>query len=142
MTRVSPFLTFNGQCAAAMDLYEKALAAKVTYKTTYAKANEKDFQHADDSKNDWIYHAQIKVGRQIIMMCDGDSTTLGSGTEQRASEVCLCAEFATPEEVQSAFDIMSEGGIVIEPMSTATYSKKFVFIQDKFGIRWWLMTAE
>jgi len=132
MTRVSPFLTFKGQCVQAMELYEKALKAKVTYKANYP----------DESKGDLIYHAQMKIGKQLIMLCDGDDTTLGGGKEQRASEVCLCAEFDTPEEVKAAFDIMSEGAKIIEPFSSASYSKSFVFLEDKFGIRWWLMTAE
>lgn len=142
MTKVSPFLTFSGQCAKAMELYEKAFNAKVAYKATYAQASKKDPKLTDETKNDWIYHAQIKIGRQTLMLCDGDDTTLGNGIQQRASEVCLCAEFATPEEVQAAYEIMQEGGKIIEPMSSATYSKQFVFLEDKFGIRWWLMTAE
>jgi len=130
MTRVSPFLTFSGQCTQAMALYEKALKAKVTYKKEY------------DANKNLIFHAQMKVGKHLIMLCDGDDTTLGSGKEQRASEVCLCAEFDTPEEVKAAFDIMSDGAKIIEPFSSASYSKSFVFLEDKFGIRWWLMTAE
>jgi len=142
MTKVSPFLSFQGQCASAMDLYEKAFQAKVTYKTTYAQANKKDFKLTDEAQKDWIYHAQMKIGRQTIMLCDGDDTTPRNGTQQRASEVCLCVLFDTPEEVQATYEIMREGAEIIEPMSTATYSKQFVFIEDKFGIRWWLMTAE
>ena len=142
MTRISPFLSFQGQCTSAMELYEKALKAKVTYKTTYAQANKKDLSSVDEAKKDWIFHAQIKIGRQTLMLCDSDDTTLGNGTQQRTSEVCLCAEFDTPEEVQAAYEIMAEGGKIIEPMSMATYSKQFVFVEDKYGIRWWLMTAE
>jgi len=142
MTKVSPFFTFSGQCAQAMELYEKALKAKVTFKSTYLQASKKGFEISDKSQKDWIYHAQMKVGRQTLMLCDGNDDKTGTGTQLRKSEVCLCAEFDTPEEVNAAFEIMKEGGTIIEPMSSASYSKCFVFVEDKFGVHWWLMTAE
>jgi len=143
MTKVSPFLKFNGQCAEAIELYKNALKAEVTYKSTFAQASKNGgFQLTDESQKDWIYHAQIKVGRQTLMLCDTNDDKVGNGTKQRKSEVCLCAEFDTPEEVKAIFDIMSEGATIIEPFSSATYSESFVFLEDKFGVRWWLMTAE
>ena len=141
MTKVSPFLTFSGNCIEAIELYTKALKAEITYKARYSEAKQADFKSEDDFKKDWIYHAQLKIGKQIIMMCDGDETTLGSGTEQRKSEVCLCAEFDTAEEVKVVYDIMSEGAKIVEPFSSASYSESFVFLEDKFGVRWWLMVA-
>ena len=137
MTRVSPFLTFNGQCGEALSLYEKALGAIISYKSHFS--DSKDPKCQDESKKDWIYHAQLKVGKNIIMMCDDSTGGLSNGKEQRASEVCLCAEFDTAQEVKASFDIMSEGATIIEPFSSASYSSSFVFLEDKFGIRWWLM---
>ncbi|MCL2565079.1 MAG: VOC family protein [Defluviitaleaceae bacterium] len=142
MAKVSPFLTFSGKCAEAMELYEKAFKAKVAYKACYGEANKKDFTLTDEAQKDWIYHAQMKIGRQTIMLCDGNEETLSNGTEQRASEVCLCVEFNTEEEVKAAYEIMKEGAVIIEPMSSATYSKSFAYLEDKFGIRWWIMTAQ
>jgi len=142
MTRVSPFFIFNGQCAAAIALYEKALGGKVTYQSTYAQAQKNDPAAKDEAKKDWIYHAQMKIGRQILMLCDGDEDKIGTGTAMRPSELCLCAEFDTPDEVTAAYEIMQQGGTTIEPMSSSSYSARFVFVQDKFGVRWWLMTKE
>ncbi|MCL2406724.1 MAG: VOC family protein [Defluviitaleaceae bacterium] len=140
MTKVSPFLTFSGTCGEAIALYTKALNAKITFKSHYS--DTKDPKCQDESKKHYIYHAQLKIGKNIIMMCDDSSDKLSDGMELRQSEVCLCAEFATPNEVKAAYDIMSENATIIEPFSSASYSKSFVFLEDKFGIRWWLMTAE
>ena len=142
MTKVSPFITFNGQCAQAMELYEKALKAKTTYKARYCEAKQADIKSYDECKKDWIFHAQMKVGKQIIMLCDGDETTLDDGTKQRKSEVCLCVEFDSAEEVKAAYDVMCKEAKIIEPLSSASYSESFAFLEDRFGIRWWLMTAK
>jgi len=140
MTKASPFFTFNGHCAEAMELYAKAMGAKVAHVTTYAKS--KDPKCADPAKKDWIYHAQMKLGRSTLMLCDGDDTKLEGGTKQRNNELCLCVEFDRPDEVRAAFEAMKEGGKVLEDMDSAPYSELFAFVEDKFGIRWWLMTAE
>jgi len=140
MTKISPFFVFNGQCAEAIELYEKALGAKVSSTYTYGKS--KDPKCADPAKKDWIYHAQMKLGRSTLMLCDGDESKLEGGTRQRNNELYLCVEFDTSDEVRAAFNIMKEGGKVLEDMDTAPYSELFVLIEDKFGIRWWLMTAE
>jgi len=142
MTRVSPFLKFSGQCAEAITLYEKAFNAKVTYKATFGQAAKKDKVYTDESQKNWIYHAQIKIGKQTLMLCDANNDYVGNSTERRHGELCLCAEFDTPEAVKAAFDIIEDGATVIEPFSSASYSRSFVFLEDKFGIRWWLMTAE
>ena len=141
--KISPFLKFSGQCAEAIKLYEEALKAKITFNATFEQARAKgNLQFSDEAQKDWIFHTQIKIGEQSVYMCDCIDGKTGEGTKLRKGEACICAEFDTPEEVQAAYEIMCEGGKIIEPMCSAEYSASFVFIEDKFGIRWWLMTAK
>ena len=143
MTKVSPFLTFSGNCTQAIEMYEKAFKAQIEYKATYSQANKNEYNNTNEAQKDWIYHAQLKIGKQTIMMCDDDDSDLnvGDGKEQRKSEVCLCVEFSAKEELMYAYDVMKEDAIILEPMSSASYSEAFVLLEDKFGIRWWLMMA-
>jgi len=140
MVKVSPFFTFGGQCASAMELYEKAFGAVVTYKARFSEASSKDFQYKDESKKDYIYHAQMKIGEQIIMLCDDSDGTLGTGTDVRSSELSLCVVFDTADEVKAAYEVMKDGAKIIVPMASATYSNSYVFLTDKFGISWWIMS--
>ncbi len=46
--------------------------------------------------------------------------------------------FDTIEEVDNAWTSLSEGGKVMMPLDTYPWSKKYGWIQDKFGVSWQL----
>jgi len=122
-----------------MKLYEKAFGAEITFKARFSEASSKDFKLKGEATKDYIYHAQMKIGENLIMLCDDSDGTLGTGTESRGSELSLCVEFETPDEVKAAYEIMREGAVIIVPIASASYSKSYVYLEDKFGIRWWIM---
>jgi uncharacterized glyoxalase superfamily protein PhnB len=65
MSKVVPFLSFAGQAAQAMKLYEKAFSAKVLQKLTYAEMNPADTvgevkdEHKEKIK---LYDLILKIG--------------------------------------------------------------------------------
>lgn len=61
---------------------------------------------------------------------------------QRGNTVSLVITFETAEEVKEAFDLISDGAIILSPISSTTYSSCFVSLIDKFGVRWELMTEQ
>ena len=139
--KVSPFIHFNGHCAHAIELYEKALGAKLTYKATYAESKKPEYQIK--SKENWIFHAQIKIGEIIIMMCDDNEGALGEGAKSRkSSEMGLCIWFDSVAEAKLAYENMREQSTEIVPFSSPSENYCFVYITDKFGVRWWLLGGE
>ena len=50
--------------------------------------------------------------------------------------------FDTIEEVDNAWTSLSEGGKVMMPLDTYPWSKKYGWIQDKFGVSWQLSAGE
>lgn len=48
------------------------------------------------------------------------------------------AYFENEAELQEAFNLLSDGGIVKEPLGTVPWSQCCATVIDKFGITWWI----
>ena len=47
-------------------------------------------------------------------------------------------EMGTEEAVYKAFEVLSEGGVVLEPIHELPWSKCNATIIDKYGVCWWI----
>jgi uncharacterized glyoxalase superfamily protein PhnB len=47
-------------------------------------------------------------------------------------------EMGSEERVQRAFDVLSDGGLVLEPIHELPWSKCCATIIDKYGVCWWI----
>lgn len=47
-------------------------------------------------------------------------------------------EMGSEEAVNNAFEVLSEGGVVIEPIHELPWSKYNATIIDKYGVCWWI----
>jgi uncharacterized glyoxalase superfamily protein PhnB len=47
-------------------------------------------------------------------------------------------EMGSEERVQHAFDVLSDGGLVLEPIHELPWSKCCATIIDKYGVCWWI----
>lgn len=101
-----------------------------------ADANPQDYR-ASEHEQDLVYHAEIMIGNQQIMMTDDADTTAPKG-----NAISLVLTFDTADEVKAAYEIISSGCKIISPIQSTSYSSCFVSLIDKFGIRWELMTEQ
>jgi len=119
---VIPTLHCGGRCEEAIALYKKAFNLVV------------DWQGKDDQTN-LIYHTEARIGEQRIRLSDG-------GTEQekiQADSLFLALVFDTVAEVERAFDILKEGGTVIQAPHKPVFATCMSELKDKFGFKWFLM---
>lgn len=47
-------------------------------------------------------------------------------------------EMGSEEAVQKAFDVLSDGGVVLEPIHELPWSKCCATVIDKYGVCWWI----
>ena len=47
-------------------------------------------------------------------------------------------EMETEEAVYNAFRVLSDGGVIIEPIGELPWSKCCATIIDKYGVCWWI----
>ena len=142
MLKVEPILIFTGQASEAIDLYVKAFGATVKEKILGSDANPKDWQVREEDK-DLVYHSQIKIGRQVIMLAD-DADAVRDGvvkTSGNSFHIELLVQFKTDDELKAAYEILTEGGTVTSPLVSQTYCSLTCALIDKFGGRWQLMSG-
>ena len=136
--KITPTLNFGGTCREAIHLYEKAFQGKIACLITYREANDPAYMPLlDDEQKEYIYHAELLLGDQRIIMSDHVDIEFS---------VCysnfLTIMYDTKEEVQHTYEIMREGSTTIYKMEATPYSSCRVVFVDKFGIRWGIMTEQ
>lgn len=47
-------------------------------------------------------------------------------------------ELGSADAVKNALDVLSEGGVVIEPLHELPWSKCCATVMDKYGVCWWV----
>lgn len=138
MILITPNFNFNGHCEEALTLYQKAFDAKIGCLLRYSDADSNDWSRVLNSEQaNYIYHAELLIGNQRIMMCDNMDVELNKSTS-----LSLTMTFETSDEVKKAYEILKDGSTTIYPIHSTTYSSCEVVLIDKFGFRWGLMTEQ
>lgn len=50
----------------------------------------------------------------------------------------IFVDFDSPEELERVFGVLSEGGQVLMPLNNYGFSKRFGWLNDRFGVSWQL----
>lgn len=138
MVLITPNFNFNGCCEEALNLYKKAFNAEIGCLLRYSEAQKEDYdRELSDEEKRYIYHAELNLGNQRIMMCDNIDVPFAT-----SFSLSLTVTFDTKEEVKQTYDILKEGSTTIYPLQSTTYSSCMVVFVDKFGFRWGLMTEQ
>lgn len=135
--QITPTLNFCGNCRDAIRTYAKAFGGKINCLVTYREANDPAYALLNDEQKNYIYHAELILGAQRIIMSDQTDIEF-----QTCYSNFLTIIYDTKEEVQRAYEIMKEGGKTIYQMEATPYSSCRVVFVDKFGIRWGIMTEQ
>ena len=133
---ITPNFHFSGQCLQAMELYRRAFGAEITNLLTNSEADPRDYTSLAGEKF-LVYHAEMCIGGQRVMMTDESGLAFPS-----SNPLSLVVTFETAGEVRAAYDILSEGGEILQPLRETTYSSCIVSLRDRFGMRWELMTEQ
>ncbi len=111
---------FNGQCKEAIELYVKALGAKI------------ETIIPDSGKEGLIVHAEVLIHGQTLMLNDfgGNQGFSKSGGYQ------LSLRFDNEDELKKAYSKIKEGSTTVMPMQPADYSPCVVRFIDRYDVRW------
>ncbi|MEM9707578.1 MAG: VOC family protein [Pseudomonadota bacterium] len=128
----TPYLFFNGNCAAALAAYEAIFNVKTAMTM---KASEMPDIPVPDDRKDWIAHGELAFEGGSLMMSDN---IFGTSETMTGSSVMLSyAEVARAREV---FDRLAEDGEVTMAFEPTFWSAGFGAVTDRFGIRWMIGT--
>jgi len=131
--KIRPYLTFNGNCAQAIELYKRAFSTNTIDIMRFSDMPPNpNFQVPDDFK-DKILQSTLKLGDDFIRMSDcGPGHALNDPESERIS---LAVEFGV-EAVKAAFAVLAEEGRIGMPLAETFYSPCAGVVFDKFGVMW------
>lgn len=138
MAVITPNFNFAGQCEAAVKLYKEAFGARVGSMMRYGEAVwDEHFAQWTEAQKRMVYHAEVFVGDQRMMMADQLDLEFRPGLS-----LSLVVTLDTKADVLHAFDVLSAGGTVIYPPHSTPYSSCTTNVLDRFGFRWCVMTEQ
>ncbi len=123
----NPYINFRGHTREALEFYHSALGGKITLMAADPHGPPKE-AGPDDS----IMHGVVISDGLLIMGSDGHPDyppTVGDN-------VAIALSGSDRERLTLAFEKLSDGGQVKQPLKTESWGASFGYFVDKFGINW------
>lgn len=127
--RLTPYLSFNGQCEAALKFYERCLGGKVVTMMTYAQS-----PMAAQVPPEWgkkIMHATFSLADQTLGAADAPP-----GSYRSPQGLSLRLHIEAPAEANRVWAMLSEKGIVQMPLQATFWAHRFGVLTDRIGTPW------
>jgi PhnB protein len=133
MTKLNPYLFFNGNCEEAFNFYKMVFRGEFKYLGRYKDVPNPDrqiFKETDEK----IMHVTLPISEETTLM--------GSDNIDSHAEVALTNNFAlylnadTRLEADRLFNELSIGGQIKVPMTETFWGSYYGILKDRFGINW------
>ena len=127
MQKITNFLMFTGQAEEAMNFYMSLFPnSEITHIIRY-KANEAGPEGT-------VLHAKFSLNGQQFMCID--SPVKHAFTFTPAMSLYVSCE--SDDEIEKLFKELSNGGSILMPLAAYPFSKKYTWLNDRFGVSWQL----
>ena len=126
--QINAYLTFDGQCKEAFELYARVLGGTLKLMTIG------ESPMAGQLAPEWqgrIMHARLDVGGQTIMASDTPP-----GEHRPPQGLSVSVQVREPEETERIFDALADGGKVTVPLAETFWSPRFGMLVDRYGTPW------
>jgi len=127
--KINPYLSFNGQCKAAFEYYEKALGGKIAFMMTYGDS-PMGTQTPPDQK-DRIMHVSLNVGDETLAGADAPPQFFSE-----AHGMCVSLDIPDPAEAERVYKALADGGAVQMELQETFWAQRFAMFRDRFGTPW------
>lgn len=131
MQKITTFLMFDGKAEEAMTFYMSLFPdSGIRSISRYAEG--------EAGPAGTVQHALFSLSGQEFMCID--SIAKHGFTFTPAMSLYVTCE--TESEIDALFGKLSEGGQVFMPLDAYPFSKKFGWVNDKYGVSWQLTLAD
>ncbi|PAQ15720.1 VOC family protein [Bacillaceae bacterium SAOS 7] len=132
---VIPFLSLNGNAAAAIAFYEKYLGANVLFKKNYKEMKEMNPNfHYEEGQDEYITHSVLEIGANKLMIAEEEMDT--SQPWQLGNSSSLCIQSKDKNVISKLYEalVQHEKVTVLVPFEKNSFSPGYGIIRDPFGI--------
>jgi PhnB protein len=124
---LTPQLWFNGDCAAAIEFYRKALGAEIVGEVA---------QGPDDMG---VMHAMLKVGDACFMLADA----MPGAAEVGPADVTTSSFWLYDADCDAAFQRACDAGAeILQPLEDMFWGDRLGKVVDPFGHVWAIATCQ
>lgn len=112
----------------AVETYCRAFGAKISF----------EIKNADKTEYE---HCELSVKDELILAVSETSELYDVSVihQMKLQTMTFNAyELGSVEAVKNAYDVLSEGGLVLEAIHEVPWSKCCATVIDKYGVCWWL----
>ncbi len=128
MQKISSFFMFDGKAAEAINFYISLFINSSIINIEKYGPNEPNGAEGTIKLATFILSGQE-------FMCIDSNFNHGFSFTPSLSQFVKCE---TEVEIDNLFAKLSEGGTIMMPLDKYPFSKKFAWINDKFGVSWQL----
>ncbi|GAA0593818.1 VOC family protein [Virgibacillus siamensis] len=132
---VIPFLSLNGEAAAAIAFYEQYLGATVLFKKNYKEMREMNPHFSyEEGQDEYITHSVLEIGANKLMVAEEAMDT--SRPWQLGNSSSLCIQSKDKDVITNLYDslVQHEKVTVLVPLKKNAFSPGYAIIRDPFGI--------
>ncbi|EJS67606.1 MULTISPECIES: VOC family protein [Bacillus] len=129
--KITTFLMFEGKAEEAMNFYTSLFDQSEIVSISRYDEN-------GPGKEGTVIHATFTLNGQEFMCID--SYVNHNFTFTPAMSLYVTCE--TEEEIETVFNKLVQEGSVLMPLGSYPFSKKFGWLNDKYGVSWQLALAE
>jgi PhnB protein len=133
MKKLTPYLSFDGQCEAALNFYRDCLNGEIKSLQRYGEAPE---MQAPDERKNHVLHADFAADGLSFMAADSYMPPTSGG------QVTLCLELTEADAPDELWAKLTDGGTVTNPLAMAFWGARFGEFTDKFGIQWMMIVEK
>ena len=134
MSRISVYLTFDGNCREAMTFYQECFGGELALQTI---ADSPIATEMPPEAGQRIVHATLRKGDLELLgsdMVEPEGLVAGNA-------ISLSVHADSEQEIKTIFANLSVGGHVTYPMQLGFWGGMFGTITDRFGKNWLLNYA-
>ncbi|EJS69055.1 VOC family protein [Bacillus cereus] len=129
--KITTFLMFEGKAEEAMNFYTSLFDQSEIVSISRYDEN-------GPGKEGTVIHATFTLNGQEFMCID--SFVNHDFTFTPAMSLYVTCE--TEEEIEIVFNKLAQDGAILMPLGSYPFSKKFGWLNDKYGVSWQLTLAE
>ncbi len=135
MPAINPYLSFNGNCEEAFQLYQSVFGGELML-CRFKDAPQEDaggFPVAENER-ERIMHCSLPICSTILM---GSDTSESCGqTAKFGDNVTINISPDNEVDAKRIFAALAEGGKIIMPIEKTFWAELFGMCVDKFGVSW------
>ncbi len=136
MTKVNPYLTFNGNCLEAFNFYKSVFGGDFSFFGKFSQVPDQEgAPKVPEDKKDQIMHVSLPISKETVLM-GSDTLEPFDENDLLKSNITISIQTDTKEKADKLFKDLSVGGSQTMPMSETFWGAYFGMITDKFGIKW------